>query len=187
MRGKENRYASEFHKLLVTKHKKFVMGCKTHGGPFQKAGFPDYLWWWNRNVKMKDPHDFMGCEFKYIHGKKVPKRVFRPERWLRKDQKRFLVSLNEFGYKAIQATFIEFSPRCRVLVFNRVWDNGKTIEIPADRIHFYATYMSDKNNKDEWDLTFEDGAKFNYFIVYRSPNKPHYPWHRIIDGLRKLV
>lgn len=184
MRGKENTYASEFHKLLVTSHKDAVMGCKTHGGPFQKTGFPDYLYWWNRkrDEPRDDEHDFMAIEFKYIWGKKVPKKLFRPESHLRPEQRRFLIRLNDFGYLAVQATFIEYTPRNRIIVFNRVWANGDAIEIDANVLRWFAeTKSSDRNER------IAGTESFNYFLAHRSSSKPHYPWPRIIDGLRRLV
>jgi hypothetical protein len=184
MRGKENTYASEFHKSLVTTHKDVVFGTKTHGGPFQKAGFPDYLYWWNRlrQDPFDDQHDFLAIEFKYLQKSKVPKKLFRPESHLRPEQRRFLVRLNDFGYLAVQASFIQFAPQHRIIVFNRPRANGDSIEIRADVLRAFHKF-----DVEFRDGPFDDQASFNYFIAYRSPKKPHYPWGRIIDGLRRLV
>jgi hypothetical protein len=185
MRGKENTYASEFHKTFIARHKAMIMGTKTHGGPFQKAGFPDYLYWFNRlgaQSEFDTHYDFAAIEFKYIRGGKVPKKLFRPESHLRPVQRQFLVRLNDFGYLAMQVSFVEFGPRCRIIVFNRPRANGDSIEIKADAMKLF-TQMPEK----ERDSVFHKDAEFDYFFAYRSPNDPHYPWARIIDGMRRLV
>lgn len=183
-RTRESTYSSEFHRGMLAEYKDYICGTKVHGGLFQKAGLPDYVYYADATMFGAG---FIGIEFKFIPQDKIPVNAkIVLEKLLSPKQRFILHDINKKKNLGLQITFIQHSRTAYLAVVHRVTMEKNHFITPGK---IYSYRISGVSEKGVVMANREEAMSGGVIVLQRNPGKGLllYRYDRFLAFLNWLV